>query len=327
MNMTFIKTLKNKRISGLVLLTMLTLVLAPCEAQSQSGILPGHFRFTTFAVPNQFELGVEQINNYGLIVGQYRSTLAPLGPFRGFERFPNGKLQTLIDPLDVEGPTDPFGGDTEANGVDDRGVIVGQYWDTAALHYAGFFLYKGKYTTYNVPGFFNTTVDAINDEVTDFCGFVQAGPPSFFTSAFVSDRGTVTVFTVPNATRTEALAINNFDQVVGVYTDASGVLHGFTRDREGHLFYPLDVPGATTAPNFGTYPLGINDFGFISGHFFDSSNNEHGFVRAPWGQFFQIDVPGAAQTAGGGLNDLGTVVGHWVDQNGNQIGYIATPSF
>lgn len=167
----------------------------------------------------------------------------------------------------------------------------------------------------------------INDQVTDFCGDVQTGAPDFFVSGFVSDSGTVTVFTVPNATLTEATAINNLDQVVGFYQDASGVYHGFIRDRQGHLVYPVDVPGASTTRFLGTIPLGINDFGFISGHFWDSSNNEHGFVRAPWGQFFQIDVPGAARTSGGGLNDFGTVVGHWDDQSGNQIGYIATPSF
>ena len=29
------------------------------------------------------------------------------------------------------------------------------------------------------------------------------------------------------------------------------------------------------------------------------------------GHFLQIDVPGAAQTAGGGINDFGVVVGHY----------------
>jgi hypothetical protein len=317
-----------QRLIGLSLLSTLTVLPIPGAAQNQSSIVPGHFRFKTFNVPNQFELGVENINNYGLIVGYYHSgTASSPGPYRGLERFGNGNPQTLIDPLDVEGPSDPFGGVTQAEGVNDKGVVVGQYWDTAASHYAGFFLYKGNYTTYNVSGYFNTAVLGINNDVTDFCGFVQTSAPSFFTSAFVSDSGTVTIFTVPNATFTEALSINNFDQAVGIYGDASGVIHGFIRDRQGNLSFPIDVPGASTTPGLGTVALGINDFGVLSGHFWDAANSEHGFVRTPDGRFFQIDVPNAAQTAGGGLNDFGTVVGHWNDHSGNQIGYIATPDF
>lgn len=328
MRMSFSKSWKCWEVICLVLLSTLAILSLSGAAQSQSTIVPGHFHFKTFTVPNQSQLAVEQINYGGLIVGYFTSTT---GPVRGYERFPNGNLQTLIDPLDVEGPGghDPFiPGETYAEGVNDQGVIVGQFWDSTTLQYAGFFLYKGKYTTYNVPNYFNTSVIGINDDVTDFCGSVQTS--SSFTSpieAFVSDGGTVTVFTVPNAIQTQAVAINNFDQVLGYYEDANNVFHGFIRDRQGNLIYPIDPPGASTTAFKGTVPLGLNDFGFISGHFWDSSNKEHGFVRAPWGQFFQIDFPGAKLTSGGGLNDFGTVVGHWNDQNGNQLGYIATPSF
>lgn len=311
-------------ISLLVCLVAL-FVLPQAGATDSSTIVPGHFHFKTFQVANQFALGVENINNFGLVVGYYQTgTASSPGPTRGFELFPYGKFQTLIDPLDVEGPNS---GVTEALGVNDWGVIVGEYFDTAAGHYSGFFLHNGKYTSFNVPGHFNTVVFGINNDVTDFVGIVQTAGPAFFTSGFVSDHGQLTVFTIPGATFTEAVAINNLDQVVGIYEDASGVFHGFTRDRKGHLTCPIDVPGASTAAGLGTVALGINDLGVISGHFWDASNIEHGFVRTPSGRFFQIDVPGAASTAGGGLNDFGVVVGHYNDQSGNQIGYIAIPDF
>lgn len=102
------------------------------------------------------------------------------------------------------------------------------------------------------------------------------------------------------------------------------MVHGFFREWNGELT-DITVPGASTTPGYGTVLLGLNNFGWVSGHFWDSSNNEHGFVRAPWGKFYQIDVPGAQQTGGGGLNDEGVVVGHYVDSNGNVIGYIAIP--
>jgi len=84
-------------------------------------LVPGQFRFRTFHVPNQFVLRVENINNFGSIVGYYQvGTASSPGPLRGFDLFPYGKLQTLIDPLDVEGPNNPFGGVTEALGLNDR---------------------------------------------------------------------------------------------------------------------------------------------------------------------------------------------------------------
>jgi hypothetical protein len=306
-----------------------TIAVWPAIAQTQQpSIVPGQFRFRTFQVPNQIQLGVENINNFGAIIGYYQAGTPTLpGPLRGFELSPWGKLQTFTDPLDIEQPSDPFGGVTEGLGINDSGVIVGEYWDVAAAHYAGFFLINGKYVTYNVPGYFNTVVQGINDDLTDFVGFVQTGAPNFFTSAFVSDSGKVSIFTVPGALLTEAIAINNFDQVVGIYQDSNQVFHGFLRDAKGNLKYPIDVPGATTAANLGTIALGINDWGVLSGHFWDAANIEHGFVRTPGGRFLQIDVPGAAQTAGGGINDFGVVVGHWDDQSGNQIGYIAIPNF
>jgi len=170
-------------------------------------------------------------------------------------RLPEGQQRTVIEPGDIEGPNAPFGGVTELGGINDHGLTVGQFWDAANGHYAGFFLYKGTYTTYNVPGFLNTALFGINNDSTDFCGLVQDA--NFATSAFISDHGVVSVFTVPGATFTEALAINSLDQVIGVYQDASGVFHGFLRKPNGSLVFPIDVPGASTAANLGTFVLGI----------------------------------------------------------------------
>lgn len=139
--MLFARSGKPGGVFGLALLPAFAMLFVIPAAQGQSGIVPGHFRFKTFNVPNQTQLGVEQVNNYGLIVGYYKSVT---GPFRGFERFRDGNLKTLIDPRDVEGPIDFFGGETYAEGVNDVGVVVGQYFDTFSLNYAGFFFIKGS---------------------------------------------------------------------------------------------------------------------------------------------------------------------------------------
>jgi hypothetical protein len=62
---------------------------------------------------------------------------------------------------------------------------------------------------------------------------------------------TFTTIDVPGATRTTALGINDREQIVGWYADASGEIHGYLLD-EGQ-FTTIDVPGATE-----TLAVGIN---------------------------------------------------------------------
>jgi hypothetical protein len=122
-------------------------------------------------------------------------------------------------------------------------------------------------------------------------------------------------------------SINDFGFAAGEYQDSAGVNHGFVRDPRGKIS-TVDVPGASTASGLGTVLLGLNNVGWVSGHFWDSSGKPHGFIGVRYGEsweFFQIDVPGAAQTYGGGLNDFGIVVGHYVTSGGQQLGYIASP--
>jgi hypothetical protein len=310
---------------------VLALAIVPpvMEAAGSAGdtIVPGKFHFTTFDVPNQISLGVEAINISGVTVGYYQSgTVSSPGPYLGFLRIPNETLLTLRDPLDLEKPSDPNGGLTIANGINDQDTVAGEYFDSAAGHYAGFLLQHGVYTSYNVPGYFNTVNYGIND-FGQFCGLAQGPPPGFVSNGFVNLNGYPTIITIPRATFSSALAINNLGQLVGEYVDTAGVYHGYFRDAKGKLSLKIDAPGASSVPGFGSIPLGVNDLGMISGHFFDSSLNEHGFVRLPNGVFLQIDVPGAAQTSGGGLNDLGLVAGHYVDKGGVFHGYIAIPEF
>jgi len=302
-------------------------VIAPITGRSDSGkgvIIPGRFDFKTFAISNQVSLSVEDINIEGSVVGSFFVTNS--GPVKSFERFPNGNIVIQDDPRDKGLPTDPFGGITQAGGLNAANVVVGQFYDSAAGHYAGYFLRNGDYQSYSVPGYAATALFSVND-LGDFSGFVQNLTPSVVTKAFVNVNGHVTVFTIPGSQFVEATSINNYGVAVGDYQDAEGLYHGFIRDAFAHLTYPIDVPGVTTAAGLGTIPLGVNDFGAISGHFWDSAVKEHGFLRLPNGQYLQIDVPGAASTGGGGLNDFGVVVGHYNDQNGNQIGYIAVPDF
>jgi probable HAF family extracellular repeat protein len=92
---------------------------------------------------------------------------------------------------------------------------------------------------------------------------------------------TFTPLDVPGASQTRAFEINDRGQIVGWFTDATGV-HGFLTD--GATFTPIDVPGATE-----TNALGINTAGQIVGYFRDATG-DHGFVATPQVIVVTIDI-------------------------------------
>src|SRR5262245_16496142 len=74
---------------------------------------------------------------------------------------------------------------------------------------------------------------------------------------------------VPGAVETRARGLNDKGDVVGNYTDADGVLHGFLL-HDGQ-FTRIDVPEA-----LDTSALGISDSHQIVGDFDDSAGTGHG---------------------------------------------------
>jgi hypothetical protein len=63
---------------------------------------------------------------------------------------------------------------------------------------------------------------------------------------------TFTTIDVPNASRTQALGINDFGQIVGFYGDLSGH-HGYLY--AAGVFTPIDVPFSDAAPDSSDDPL------------------------------------------------------------------------
>ena len=313
--------MKQRSISMLCALLALSTTLAIAQ-----GIQKANFNFQAFNVPGNTTLSVEQINDWQTVVGFYSlgTTTAP-GPFRGFVYFPVGKnLVTLINPNDVESPSAPYGGFTEVYGENNLGTIVGQYWNSTTFTYDGFFLNNGKYTTYTVPGYRATAVTAINDK-GDFAGFIVQSAFPYATVGYKVVNGNFSLITIGESLLVAPFDINDSGEVAGYYLDPTSVIyHGFTIDKNGNTT-TIDAPGHTTTVGLGTVLLGLNNFGVVSGHFWDSANNEHGFLRTPDNKFFQVDVPGAEETSGGGLNDFGVMVGHYVNGSGTQVGYIAIP--
>jgi hypothetical protein len=83
--------------------------------------------------------------------------------------------------------------------------------------------------------------------------------------------------------------------VIGFYTDANVVPHGFLRTRDGWII-SFDAPNAGQGVQLdqGTVPYSINDSGAIAGQLQDSYNVFHAFIRYPDGTFDEFDAPSQA---------------------------------
>ncbi len=215
----------------------------------------------------------------------------------GYVRTANGRFSP---PLLFPGTND-----TLVAGINNNGLICGVFY-TNAPH--GFFYDGQTYTQYDYPGAAQTTLEAVND-AGDFCGYYDLGFTDTATP-FVSIGGTVTSFTLDGVDSVFPTDINNLGQVVGSYQDpANGtIFHGFSRDTDGTLTYPLDYPGATF-----TFLAGLNDSGFIVGAWQDNSSPLHGFVRNPANQFLSYDYPGAMQTSFSDINGSRLIAGYYFD--------------
>jgi hypothetical protein len=248
----------------------------------------------------------QKINERGDVVGVLLdSNLVS----RGFVRFSNGSFSApIVDPNDTVGFT-------EGRGINNSRTVCGDYVGSDNSEH-GFFLSGGTFTEYDVPGAVNTNVLGIND-VADFAGTFDDGSGIF--QGFVSVGGTITSFSVPGAISTFAYQLNNSTQLVeGYYIDSSGISHGYFRDTNGALHFPIDPSGST-----GTVLFGVNDRNWVVGRYADSSGVTHGLFFVPPNFFFTFDYPGSTFTSLNGISAQGFICGRYVDASGIAHGIIA----
>jgi hypothetical protein len=280
-----------------------------------------------FGVVGDVEAVIPEIHPRDLVAGVAAPTRSPedsLGHGSGHD------LAAVIGHVRI-----PGGARRLADHNNDLGGVVGEYYDSGASEYLGFFYFRGKFNSYAVPGMATggtTSVDGINN-FGGFCGYT-ANPPFSQWNAFVSSVGKTDVFTVNGSTDAFCQGINDRGVAVGAYYDSAGVLHGWVRTPWNGEVKTFDAPGASTVLGSvpcasglvaGTTIYGINDWGEMVGHYWDTSNVEHGFVLHPDGSFQKIDVPGAALISGGAVNNFGQVAGHYVDSSCISYGFIGTP--
>jgi hypothetical protein len=165
-------------------------------------------------------------------------------------------------------------------GVNDSDVAAGFYTDGQGNNHGyTYSIRHNSFTTVTVPGAagLSLTAAAISND-GDVAGFyADAGG---VTRGFLrSDHGQFRTLSIPGAAATQALGVNDRDEVVGVYTVGSGsaaTMHGFTW-APGRGFQTVDDPHGigTTTVN------GVNDQGQLVGFYVDSAGHTDGFLASP----------------------------------------------
>jgi hypothetical protein len=231
----------------------------------------GQGNYTNENFPGSVQTQVTGLNNRGVTVGFFSNTNMGVGMDANFGWVNvNGHFRQADFPTgDSASPVTD-----QLLGVNDNDIAVG-FWVDGQGNNHGY--------EYNInTGRFSSVVDpqnqgaslqatAINDR-GDIAGNIGS-------DGFLLRRGHLTELTVPGASATMALGVNNFEEVVGTYMVGSGSsaqMHGFTW-QPGRGFTSIDDPHGvgTTTIN------GVNDFGQLVGFYVDANGNTDGFLAAP----------------------------------------------
>lgn len=213
----------------------------------------------------------------------------------------------------IKEPNDT-GNVTQGRGINNLRRVCGEYLNATDGTFHGYKLFHPEFAEFDVANAVNTFLLGINN-AGDLAGSVTLSDGSHL--GFISVRQRVTMFQVPDAIATFAYQVNTADKIVGYYTDANGLNHGYTRDTDGTLTYPIDVAGATE-----TLLLGNNDSNWTVGRYTDALGVTHGLYYLTSDTISTYDYPGATFTSINGINVQGTLVGHYVDTAGLAHGFI-----
>jgi probable HAF family extracellular repeat protein len=228
------------------------------------------------------------------------SDVPPRSPFPGF----------LLD----RGEAAPIEADDPAvqvfpGGINNRGVIVGEYVRPDVRESGLRRDPDGRISTFDVPGAAGTEATDINDRGV-IAGSYSTDTPIVNNSArprgFLLDGRKLTTIEADGAVSTGVNGINNRGQVVGAYTDADGAIHGF-RWENGRIT-TIDIPGAAN-----TALVDINNRGQIVGTTTDETGTTiRGFLWED-GRVTDIRISGAAVIAPQRINERGQIVGYTAD--------------
>jgi uncharacterized membrane protein len=202
-------------------------------------------RYRGFDFPGAASTTPYKINHRGQIVGAY-NTQSPNNSQAGSKGFllDNGRFITVHPPGAIY---------SRAEGINDVGIVVGEYQDSAGTVH-GYRWHRGQFRTIDVPGTTGTVVSDINDH-GDIVGIyldTDDGPHAFIRRNHPHAR--FEHIDVPGDRYSLALGINNRRQVVGTAgndlataSDAQGFL--LTGGANGR-FTPIEIRGTTRTVGF-----------------------------------------------------------------------------
>ena len=209
---------------------------------------------------------------------------------------------------------------TYPNGVNERGVISGSYFDSQGGTH-GFIKKGGTYTSIDPPVSFFTECGRTNDPGYTACDFADPDMGGIDHPFVRNPDGSLSNRPgFPGASITFAVGINQRGDIIGSHTDdPSGTTNwqGYVM-RGNNFILAINYPGATS-----TFALDMSESGTIVGAFKPATPGvEHGFVRTPAGQYSQLDIPGSIQTEAYGINNSGDIVGRYRDTGGVDHGFL-----
>lgn len=233
--------------------------------------------------------------------------------------FGSGAVGQSYSYSQVDVPT-TAGSGTNLVDINDKGVMVGDYYEVGTECNVGFVLSDRRFETVTHPDAecsatwtATTMVTGINnagdlvglywsktrtnaDSLPLLLGFVRKG------SSFVDVE-------YPDSYETQAIGIDDRGRIVGWYTRLDDPMHwphGFLLDNSG--FHSVDYPGAMS-----TYLYDINARGQVVGSYIDENYYEHGFIYAD-GAFAPLDYPAVIITQPWDISMTGRVVGYAVGE-------------
>lgn len=247
------------------------------SAGKQHGFLLRGGTFTTLDYPGAAKTQAKGINSQGDIVGaRFDDNSGAPSAEHGF-LLQNGSFT----PLDYPGKLGLI-----PQRINDDGQIMGCNHDNdlmASMH--GFLYSNGAWSQLDtgasmtnawLPGA-GLAVGLYTDMMTNL------------SHAFVLSGGNMAPFDFPFATVTWGWDMNPSGEIVGQYTDAAKIIHGFmlslpasdltlgltpvAGEPVSYRFVSIDYPGATS-----TQTVGINSSGNIVGAYVDSAGKQHGFL-------------------------------------------------
>jgi Cu/Zn superoxide dismutase len=239
-------------------------------------LTPGGYRSENF--PGSVQTQVTGLNDNGVTVGFWSgmNTANQANDNFGFYAI-NGQGFRSVNFPATSNASPPV---NQLLGVNDRDVAVGFYTDAKGNNHGyEYRIADDSFTRVTEPGHpgASLTAAAINNrgDVAGFYAGAKGGTDAFLKTA----GGQFTHLAYPGASATQALGVNDHDEVVGVYTVGSGnnaQTHGFTWTPQSG-FRTVDDPNGAGATTIN----GVNDRGDLVGFYTDAKGNTDGFTATP----------------------------------------------